>query len=276
MRNRFKRKVLGWFLIVFAICLLPFAVAAGPQILGQIVRSQGTSLGGTPVPNEGSIVAGDEVETSASGSALLRFGTRAEVVLGASTRVTFSSEGGKLGANLAAGAMTIETLGAAPFTVVTANCNIQPAGQTAVTYIVSFMPGQGTAVESKSGTIRITQVQSGSSQLVSSGGQAVIAQTTSNPAGGPQELGKPSPSLPAGSAQPGAVSQSNPASISASTPPEGGQASPSQPAGPSAPATVPHHSSSGIILLVVGAAGAAGAALAASGGGHGPASPGGP
>ncbi|MGH9454093.1 MAG: hypothetical protein ACRD2O_09020 [Terriglobia bacterium] len=276
MRNRFKRKILGWFLILFAICLLPFAVAAGPKILGQIVRSQGASLGGTPVPNEGSIVAGDEVETSASGSALLRFGTRAEVVLGASARVIFSSEAGKLGANLSAGAMTIETLGAAPFTTVTANCNIEPVGQAPVTYVVSFIPGQGTVVQSRNGTVQITEIQSGSSQLVSSGGQALIAQTPSNPPGGPQELGKPSPSLPAGQAQTGAASQSNPASTSASAPPEGGQPAPSQPAGPSVPATVPHHGSSAIILLVVGAAGAAGAALAVSGGGHGPASPSGP
>ncbi|MGH9431796.1 MAG: hypothetical protein ACRD3T_09660 [Terriglobia bacterium] len=278
MRNRFERRVLGLFLMLLAICLLPFVVVAGPKILGQIVRSQGTSLGGIPVPNEGSVDAGDTIETTASGSALLRFGSGAEAVLGARTRVTFSGEAGKLTANLAAGGMTIETLGATPFITLTANCRIEPAVQAPVTYVVSFAPGQGTAVQSKNGTVRVTEVQSGRTRLVSSGEQTLIAQNASSPppAGAQQEPGKASPSLPAGPAQPASVRPQAPVSTSATAPQEGGQPAPSQPAGPSTPAEVRHHGSSGIILLVVGIAGAAGAALAASGGGHGPASPSGP
>ena len=275
MRNRFQRKALEWFLIFFALCMLPFAFASSPEILGQIVRSQGASLGGSLVPNEGSIIAGDLLETTETGSALLRFGSRAEIVLGASTRVTFNGEPGKLAANLAAGAMTVETLGATPFITVTPNCKVEPSGQSPATYGVSFIPGHGTAVQTKIGTVRVTTLQPASTRLVTPGREALVADNTSNasPIAGQQEQGKPSPSLPAGPAQPASTGQAIPAPSSASTPQEGGKPAPSQAAGPSMPATVPHHGSGGVVLLVVGVAGAAGAALAASGGGSGPASP---
>ncbi|GEM_PF-4253465 len=275
MRNQFQTKAPGWFLIFFAICRLPSAAASGLAILGQIVRSQGASLGGSPVPNEGSVVAGDALETTGTGSALLRFGSVGETVIGASTRVTFNGEPGKLAANLAAGTITVEMLGATPFVTVTANCRIEPLGQAPVTYVASFKPGQGTVVQSKNGTVRVTGLQSESARLVSPGGEALIAQalSTSLPVAGQQELGKPSPSLPAGPAQPVSVVPPPPASSPAGTPQESGKSVPSRAAGPSTSPVAPHHSSSGIILLVVGAAGAAGAALAASGGGSGPSSP---
>ena len=275
MRNRFQRKALEWFLIFFALCMLPFAFASSPEILGQIVRSQGASLGGSLVPNEGSIIAGDLLETTETGSALLRFGTRAEAVLGAGTRVTFSGDATQLAAKLAAGAMTVETFGAKPFVIITANCKVEPTGQSPATYVVSFMPGHGTAVRAKNGTVRVTSLQPASTRLVTPGKEALVADNGSNgsPVAGQQEQGKPSPSLPAGPAPPAPATQPSPGSSSAGPQQESGKQAPSQAAGPVAPATTLHHSSTGIILLVVGAAGAAGAALAASGGGSGPASP---
>jgi hypothetical protein len=279
MRKRFARRTIGRFLTIFAISLVPFAAASNLTILGQIVRSQGAAVGGTAVPNEGSVVAGDVLETSAAGSALLRFQSQAEAVVGASTRVTFSAEGGGLAAHLASGAVTIEMMDGTPFATATPNCKVEAAGHAPAGYTVSFKPGQGTAVESRKGTLRVTALPSGRTRFVASGQEAVVAQNASgSQSANPQpEVSKPAPSLPAGPAQPPATAtapNSGAAPQSATARQESGRPAPSQAAGPAAATTAAgSHSAAVIVLLGVGVAGAAGAALAASGGGGGPASP---
>jgi len=243
-RHRTPPIIVSFWLVWLAI--VPPAKGAARDVLGQIVRSKGTSLGSTPVPNEGTLVDGDVLTTAKGGAALIKFSLGIEASISEGTSVSFYRTTGQVLARLSAGEIFPETVGKDALVVETPKYRIAPEGKSESIYQVKFVPGRLTLVAVEQGSVSITETATGKHYVVRAKQQAFVdssAATTGEAAG-----------------------------------PEGGKMAAGRAAGqaPPNPAEEKTHSNTGYIILGGGAAAAAAAGLAASGGGGGgggPASP---
>jgi hypothetical protein len=220
---------------------LPHAGAAGRPIVGELVRSAGTTVNGATVLDGQNLVAGDTLRIGRGGSAFLRFTQGAQVSLSDRAALTVSGTRDEVSVRLTAGSLLAEQLGTKPIQVETAKCQVSAAKPGRAVYVVAIVPSQGTLVESHQGAVSVTQIASGKIFIVQPGHNTLLADA----AGQEKEGGEEAPGKPAGQA-------------------------------PAQPAAKAKHSNAGIIAVVVAGGAAAGVGLALAGGKGAPASPSGP
>jgi hypothetical protein len=240
--------------LVLLLCLSAPGNSQGPQVLGKIVSSSATSLGGVAAPSGSTVLSGDTLSTSADGTALVRFTAASQVELSENTSVSFSGTPAHVRLKIAQGTVGAMQSDPDSLLIETSQCTLQPAKAGNASYSVSVLPGTSAKVIALNGTVLAAESDSGHAFIISEGetsacpNAAAFAPRVSPPSSspGPREEVKPAPSVPAG------------------------QASPSPEA--------PKHSNTSLWLLLLGGGAAAGIGAAVAAGGHGgggggPASP---
>lgn len=248
MSTKFSKAVLAALLI----SSLPRTTIPGaePGIVGQIVESQGASLGGIPIPGASTILAGDALATDHSGRALVSFASGDRLNLTSDTSVSFESRRGGVVARMLSGDLLAEVHNRGAVLIETSEYRVAPESTGPATCLVTMLADHRTVILARRGRISVTDLRSGAVRDLTAGEQ--IAMAAPGAPGQEPEPSQPAPPKPAGEA-----------------PPPSGQEQPTAPAGTSTPAAT-HKSNTGLILLLVGAGAVAGVAVAAAaGGGHG-------
>lgn len=234
MLTRFRRKAICLGIIPELLAGAQLA-ARGQQTIGQIVSSAGASVGGVPVPGQGTVLAGDTLSTVKGGSALVKISASTQLSLAEDTSVSFSSVAGHPVAKIASGVIVADAQGADALTIEAPRCRISAAQPAATTFLISVRPDGATLVTARHGLASITETGASQAKTLAEGDTTECAAPPSP--GQEKEAPKPAPGEPAGQAPP--------------KPPE------------------VHHGSGTLILVGVAAAAGIGAAVAAAGGGGG-------
>lgn len=179
MLSSFRRNVTFGVLVIGWLSGLCLAAAQSRQVIGEVVRSSGASLGGVLIPGQGTIMTDDLLSTEKGGSALVKLSATTRARLSEQTSVRFQKIGDHTSAQMLSGTMVAERLGKNVLAVETLKYKIEPADLGKAIYLVALLPDKRTVVATRSGRVLITEIRSGQSYLLSEGKYAAIPASSS-------------------------------------------------------------------------------------------------
>jgi hypothetical protein len=162
-------------------CLLLFsseAQPAGEQQLGRILYSKDTSLRGVSVPKSETILNGDVLATSGSGSAIVELKSGAKLKITGNTSVRFLGDGDKVQAELLGGAVVSESAGKPAIVVTTPKFQFAPSQEGNSRFAVALSKQEETVASAMMGNLLVRTPGSLGSYILPEGKYAAIPATS--------------------------------------------------------------------------------------------------
>lgn len=178
-----KKKVSLLMLAIVLVLVNPWIVAQTRNVIGQ-VNSFRTSDEGIPLPRDGTVIAGDVLQTARGGTATVFLSPKCRVVLAEETSVRFDTAQGRVIARISSGRLIIDAADADFPLTETGKYSIQPSAAGKAIYTVAVLPNERAVVSAHTGKIAVTEITSGSNVSVHEGEYAAMSgskSTTSQP-----------------------------------------------------------------------------------------------
>jgi ferric-dicitrate binding protein FerR (iron transport regulator) len=154
------------------------AQPAGEQQLGRILYSKDTSLRGVAVPKSETILNGDVLATSNSGSAIVKLKSGAKLKITGNTSVRFLGDGDKVQAELLGGAVVSESAGKPAIVVTTSKFQFGPSQEGNSRFAVALSKQEETVASAMTGNLLVRTPGSHGSYILPEGKYAAIPATS--------------------------------------------------------------------------------------------------